>query len=178
MQIAYFDESGIDGAHDITLIAGFVARLQDWPKIVATWKAQLQADRVPFFHYIDCKNQTGPYKGWNWHKDCLPHLRRMANILTTSPIGGVSAASLGNWKESTRRRSDLQVRFPSAYSFCFEMMMQKIRQEMNFHGQPDITMIFADQRQYNAVHLRCGNGTASATLGRRSRIFAMPSRRT
>lgn len=38
MQIAYFDESGIDGAHGITLISGVVARLNDWPRINSEWQ--------------------------------------------------------------------------------------------------------------------------------------------
>ncbi len=148
MQIAYFDESGIDGAHDIVLIAGFIARIEEWPEINRLWKAQLEADRIPKFHYIDCKNQTGPYKGWDWYKDCVPHLTRLADILVESSVSGIVATCLGDWKNSVKGRPDLQERFPSAYSLCFDIMLQKIRTQMKAHKQSGVAMIFAEQKQY------------------------------
>lgn len=148
MQVAYFDESGIDGAHGITLIAGVVARLEDWPRIVAAWRDQLATDGVATFHYYECKNQTGGYRGWDWFGDCVPHLERLAGIIALHPIGGVSAAFLGDWTTAVADRPDLQERFPSAYSFCFEMMVKKLRDEMHHHGQPDVVMVFARQREY------------------------------
>lgn len=148
MQIAYFDESGIDGAHGITLISGVVARLEDWPRVNTQWQDRIRSDGVACFHYYECKNQTGAYQGWDWQSACTPHLERLATIIAISPVGGVSAAFLGDWNEATADRPDLRERFPSAYSFCFEMMVKKLRDEMNHHGEPDMVLVFAKQRQY------------------------------
>jgi hypothetical protein len=148
MQLAYFDESGIDGAHGTVLIAGFAARLDHWSQINSAWQGQLAADGINVFHYKDCVDQTRQYKGWNWETECKPHLDRLAAILAASPIGAISAGFFGNWNRSIVDRPDLQVRFPSAYSFCFELMVKAIRDQMNRHGQPDITLIFSEQRTY------------------------------
>lgn len=148
MQIAYFDESGIDGAHDITVISGVIAKLDDWPAITAEWRHQLEADGIPQFHYVDCKNQTKQYVGWDWSTQCQRHLDRLATLFTSYPVGGISAGFIGNWKRGVAERPDLQIRFPSAYSFCFEMMVKKIRDEMHHHGQADIVLVFSKQRTY------------------------------
>ncbi len=148
MQIAYFDESGIDGAHGITLISGVVARLDDWPRINSEWQECIRQDDVPCFHYYECKNQTGAYAGWDWYRRCTPHLDRLAKIVSANAIGGITAAFLGNWTEATVDRPDLCERFPSVYSFCFEMMVKKLRDEMNHCGQADIVLVFAKQREY------------------------------
>ena len=150
MQLAYFDESGTDGENGATLIAGVVANLADWPYVVRLWKAHLANVGVPYFHYADCKNQRGSYKGWDWQKDCLPHLKALSLIITGNAVGGISAVYLGDWKKGVAARPDLQIRFPSAYSFCFEMMIEKIRREMNDRAQSAIELIFSKHPQYQS----------------------------
>lgn len=148
MQIAYFDESGIDGSTDTTLISGFVGNLEDWPRVNSAWRNQLEVDGVPQFHYKDCVDQRKQYLGWDWHRDCQPHLDRLAKIIHVAPVAGISAGFIGDWRSAVADRSDLAERFPSAYAFCFEALIRKIRLEMHNHGQPDIILVMSRQNEY------------------------------
>lgn len=148
MQLAYFDESGIDGSTGITLISGFVGNLDDWPRLNANWRNQLAADGLEHFHYKDCVDRKKQYAGWAGFEDCSPHLQRMAKIIHVAPVAGISAGFLGNWGSAISQRPDLAERFPSAYSFCFEAVIRKIRLEMHEHGQPEIILVMSRQNVY------------------------------
>ena len=148
MQLAYFDESGTDGAHGITLISGIIAEISDWPIVNSAWIEQIKSDGLPCFHYADCRNQRRDYAGWNWNAQCRGHLDRLASVISAAPVGGITAAFFGDWQKAVADRPDLQRRFPTAYSFCFEMMITKLRKEMHHHGQPDVILVFAEQQQY------------------------------
>ena len=72
----------------------------------------------------------------------------MAKVIHVSPLGGISVGFMGNWRSAVKDRPDLDQRFPSAYAFCFEALIRKIRTEMHEHGQPDIVLVMSRQNEY------------------------------
>lgn len=144
----YFDESGTDGLHGHTVISGFVGTVASWRSLVAPWRAELERVGVPYFHYVDAKGHNKKYKHFaagEW----LPHVTTMAKIICGLDLKAVSAAFSGDWNSCVAGDEEWQARFPSAYHFCFELMIEKIRKASDEHwgGEP-VAIIMSRQNEF------------------------------
>ena len=157
--IAYFDESGTDGQADITIISGFAARLSDWLRFNSLWRRRLDADAIKTVHYVDCKGRNREYWGWKREKSNA-HLEGLAAEIALAPLGGISAGFMGNYKRALERNpkgAEVIHRFPTAYSFVFEMLIDKIRREIGFGHKQQIALVFARQTQFEGRALEVFN---------------------
>lgn len=60
---AYFDASG--GLSDSAkVVAGYIARVEDWERFDADWRLVLANANVPYFHMKEFAHFKGPYSGW------------------------------------------------------------------------------------------------------------------
>lgn len=146
---AYFDESGTDGALGHTVISGFLAPISIWVDFKREWRAALDSDNVQTFHYIDCNNRKrGSYRGWKYHEQSIPHLHKMAEVLTSYPLIAISVGHSGDFDAVMKRHPGWEVRFPTPYSLCFEMMIQLLRTDIApIEGLP-VAIIMSDQAQF------------------------------
>jgi len=154
---AYFDESGTDGQHDITIISGFAARLSDWLAFNGRWRAQLDDDNIKTFHYVECRGGNRQYRGWD-RPASDRHLDKLAMQIASSPLGAITAGFMGNYERALARNplgDQAAIRFPTAYAFVFEMLIDKIRREVGTGEK--ISLVFARQTQSQSRALEVYN---------------------
>lgn len=144
----YSDESGTDGQLHHTVISGFVAPLSEWASFREEWSRGLASDSVGHFHYIDCNNRSKGYADWNKNQS-LPHLDKMAEILARQKVVAISVAHSGDYVEVLSRFPDWQTRFPSAYSLCFELLINQLRTQIYTVHNFELAIIMSEQNQFS-----------------------------
>lgn len=61
---AYFDASGGSG-QVAKVVAGYLARVEDWERFDCDWRLVLAHDGVPYFHMREFAHFKGPFKDWH-----------------------------------------------------------------------------------------------------------------
>jgi len=144
---AFFDESGLHGSAKATNIAGFIGRPDDWAEVERQWLEILGP--IPEFHYFDFEERNGAW-GPMEREVRDPIRAKLADVLDRSPLVPINGGYRGRWKpqEFTLVSPD---RYPNAYSFCFEMVMElviKCSQE-EFDGEP-VAVVFGQTGQHES----------------------------
>jgi hypothetical protein len=62
MLLAYFDESGIHGRPEVTVIGGFVGSDAAWGAMESRWQDILRNYGIKHFHMTDAVSQEGEFK--------------------------------------------------------------------------------------------------------------------
>ena len=93
---AYFDETGTHDGSPATLVAGFVGMADAWSAVEGRWRAVLDQDGVPTFHYFDCRHQRKAYARLDRVR-CDDHVAHLSEILGSADLYGVSAAFSVDW---------------------------------------------------------------------------------
>lgn len=146
---AYFDESGTDGRGGHTTISGLVGPVSEWSIVGERWRSELGRAGVDWFHYVDCNGRNKHYRHFE-RGDVRPHLDKLAAAIAESRLQTVMAAYSGGWESVIKDNPERAKRFPTAYSFCFELAIQRIVRcaQENWVKQP-LAVIFADQEEYS-----------------------------
>lgn len=63
MFTCYFDEAGGDD-HGFTVVAGFMASVEQWDSFEIDWKLFLIKYDVPYMHMLEFAHCSGPFKKW------------------------------------------------------------------------------------------------------------------
>jgi hypothetical protein len=152
--LAYFDETGIHAGSKATAIAGFIGTAEAFQQTEGAWLAALQSEGLEHFHYGPLEFRKKPYE--NVDEDRRARIKnKLATILFEASPGlrAVGASYIGVW-DSTLMDTAFRARFPTPYSFCFEMLMEMLhsRAETEFGGDQIapvfIAPVFAQQQQF------------------------------
>ena len=149
---AYFDESGTDCLLGHTVISGFVGSSQAWGTIQGPWREELARVGAWPFHCVECVWRNKAYSHFKDRQQSLDHLNAMAAIVAPHDVIPVAASFSGNWEQAVaKHEDDFGTRFPSAYSFCFEAVVEQLnRYSERFWNSEPIAMIFSEQDQYSS----------------------------
>lgn len=149
---AYFDESGTDGLLGHTIISGFVASAQTWGAVQARWRDELARVGVWPFHCVECVGRNKAYQHFESREQSLEHLNALAAIVAPYDAIPIAASFSGDWKLVVEKHEDdFAHRYPSAYSFCFEAVVEQLnRYSQRFWDSEPIAIIFSEQDQYSA----------------------------
>lgn len=144
---AYFDESGTHGGSPCTVVAGFVGLAPMWDAVEAEWR-RILGDRA--FHYTHLSRHVG---NGEFEGDDLDTRRAMidgcSELLGKASLQVVGAAFHGDFDAAIKERPDWSVRFPNAYSLCFEMAVEQMnRHSRELWGNEPISITFARHREY------------------------------
>ena len=153
MLFGYFDESGTDNLLGHTVVSGLVGKVSEWAALDPPWRAELMRARVPCFHYVDAKGRNKDYRHFvkdEWKE----HVGIMANIVAERHLQLVAGAFSGDWNRCVSDNEEWQARFPSAYHFCFELVIEKLRRVSEFYGGEPITVIMSNQNQFSQRALK------------------------
>lgn len=154
MLFGYFDESGTDGQHGHTVIAGFFGELAEWVRFSTAWEQALIDENVAEFHYSGCVNREKCYAGWDHKSQIAPHLSKMAQIICDHNLNPFAIAHRGDFKSVSARFPNSQNRYSSAYSVCFELLMGTVTEKVNFRQMSPPVMVIAKHPEYSK---HCGN---------------------
>jgi hypothetical protein len=144
---AYCDESGTHGGAPCTVIAGFIGRAPIWDVVEADWR-RILGGRA--FHYTHLSRHVGngEFKGDDLNTR-LAMIDACADLLGKSDLRVVAAAFDGDFKAAVAERPDWGARFPSAYSLCFEMVVEQLnRLSRALWDNEPIAVTFAHHREY------------------------------
>lgn len=144
---AYFDESGTDGTGGHTVISGFISPIEGWNALKRPWEEELKRAGVDWFHYVDCRGRNKHYRHFKNRDDVGLHLEILSQIIEELPLEGVSVSFSGDWGK-VKKVANLGERFPTAYSFCFELCMFKLVEIATLRPNSQIAVVFARQEQY------------------------------
>ena len=144
----YFDESGTDGQLGVTAISGFAAPLNIWSQLEHRWQAALREDGISCFHNVQCRNRSGEYKEWDISRSAK-HLEKMAEILTDSRLVAISAVHSGDFKSVSKMHPETSIRFPTAYSLCFELAVEALLKACRDRNE-NIAVVMSDQLQFKS----------------------------
>ena len=62
---AYIDDSGNNAEFPVTVLAGFVARVEAWEAVSKKWTNALSADGLKYFKMKECHARRGQFAGWD-----------------------------------------------------------------------------------------------------------------
>jgi Protein of unknown function (DUF3800) len=145
---AYFDESGIHAGSKATAIAGFVGEADAFDETEARWLSACRSEGLDFFHYSHMMNRRRPFEHFDEDKR-RRLLTKLSSILSEAApyLKVVGSAYVGIWDKAPV--PELAERYPSAYSFCFETLMEMLHSHaMKEFGGQRIVPIFAYQHEY------------------------------
>lgn len=63
MLTSYYDEAG-GKEHGLTVVAGYIARVEQWDNFEVDWKLSLISYKVPYLHMSQLAHFNGPYAKW------------------------------------------------------------------------------------------------------------------
>jgi hypothetical protein len=137
---AYVDETGLNPSAKRLTVAGLVARALDWKKIEPAWRRALPRG-IAVFHARDCARGFNEFSSLP-EKERARLYDKLSSIAANRPIKIVSASVDADAWRNRLRDPRFEERFPTAYSFCFELCLRNI----NAYGEEkkqDISFRFA-----------------------------------
>lgn len=146
MLFAYIDETGLNPNAKAVTVAGLVAPLDQWISITAKWAARMKSTRISTFHAQPCRGGHEDFK-------LIPKSIReqlytdLAEILAEhqpQPVSGSVKKTAWKFADRDKRFSD---RYPTAYSFCFDLCLSAIDHIAEELGQ-EVTIVYAIHQQY------------------------------
>jgi hypothetical protein len=155
---ACVDASWSDQPPRVTVVAGYVAPLDESARVEDEWIAGLRDWRIPYFRLSQLRALVG--------RDADLCERFFSNIITSSKLAGVGAAVLNaDWDEPDWG-DDATIRLPTRYEQCLDSMLALIGKYAmkNFPGNSVAVLCCADstssviegafkRRQLNYPHL-------------------------
>ncbi len=147
---AYFDESGTHAGSKATAIAGFVGEADAFDEIEARWLSACHSEGIESFHYSHMMHRRRPFEDFDEDRR-KRILGKLSSILSEAAprIKVVGSAYVGVWDRAPV--TELEERYPSAYSFCFETLMEMLHSHaMTEFGGECIVPIFAYQGEYES----------------------------
>lgn len=151
---AFFDESGIHRGSKVTVVAGLLGDVRAWAKLDASWRTILEKFELTYFHSVDCEKGNGQFLG----KHPGP-IRSSIAMECASAIADANLVIFGSafvvddWHAAAPE--ELRLRFPSAYLFCFEFLMQKLsRWWIENEKTEQVNVVFSEQNEYESDALR------------------------
>lgn len=152
---AFFDESGVHCASEITGVAGFVGPAENWTRIESEWEAELcrlekEWGKVDVFHATDCENGTGIWCGLAREIRDIFSVR-LATIIAAQPLvhGIWAAVETAAWQR--RATPHFLERYGTPYAFCAEWCFQRLSNWSKDHadGAP-VALVFAEHQQFGS----------------------------
>jgi hypothetical protein len=126
---AYLDETGLNASAKRLTVAGFIGGKLDWADLEPRWSRTLP-QRGEMFHARQCITGHKPYQAMG-EPERHKLYGRLSDVIARRPFKIVSASvDMDAWKEK-RRDEQFEARYPSAYSFCFDLCLLNI----NAYGQ-------------------------------------------
>jgi hypothetical protein len=115
---ACVDASWSDQPPRVTVVAGYVAPLDESARVEDEWIAGLRDWRIPYFRLSQLRALVG--------RDADLCERFFSNIITSSKLAGVGAAVLNaDWDEPDWG-DDATIRLPTRYEQCLDSMLALI----------------------------------------------------
>ena len=116
---AYLDASKTEIGKGMTVVAGYLASLEEWERLEAEWRGALEDWKIPRFHHTELNWLVGHEK----HDMCL---RYFENIIKGSELGAVGAVLQDeNWD----MRAEFAIPVPfhlKKYSQCLQSVLEVI----------------------------------------------------
>ena len=143
---AYLDETGLNQNARSVTVAGLVAPIEQWVGIQSKWSERMRQSGISTFHAQPCRGGHKKYKS-------MPESERhklyedLALILAEYQPQAVAGSVNRRAWDLVKKGQIFSDRYPSAYSFCFDLCLsgiQNICDEMN----REVIIIYAINEQY------------------------------
>ena len=143
---AYIDETGLNPQAKSVTVAGLVAPLQQWMQIQARWSKRMRATGIDTFHAQPCRGGHKDFKGMSEpdRNQLYEDLAQIASESQPQPVAGSVSKSAWDGAEKTEVFAD---RYPSHYSFCFDLCLTAINRIAEEEGRR-VIVIYAVNEQY------------------------------
>lgn len=135
-QLGFFDESGIHDVSNITVVAGWIASVEEWEKFERHWKLLLKNERLTAFHYTDFDNNRGEFKRWSKSRK-EQVIQNIFKIIDSRDLRGFSGAiHMPEYKGVVSGSGTRLENKPSPYlicqQYCLEMVSKKVAQDVYY----------------------------------------------
>ncbi len=142
---AYFDASG--GSRQVAnVVAGYLARVEDWERFDCDWRLVLAHDNVPYFHMREFAHFKGPFMDWQGQDGRRANfLARLVGVCKDHLRCRVSTIVLINDFTEVDQMYPLSELLDSPYTLAARTCAGKIREWMkaNQYDEP-VEHIFED----------------------------------
>lgn len=89
----YFDESGTQAGSPVVVVAGYVARQDQWETFGEQWERALRDWHIPFFHMTDYENRQKYFGDWTG-RERYERLARLYDIISGNVQFSISTSIL------------------------------------------------------------------------------------
>jgi hypothetical protein len=130
MIYAYLDASKTQDREGITVVAGYLASLEEWQRIEKDWEQALTGWKLPRFHIRELRRWVGRANV----KDCIAYF---VNLIKPSDLAGVAACVVDkNWDKRIHVSSNVSFQ-PDQYRQCLQRALGLIVEvaDNHYHGQ-------------------------------------------
>ncbi len=122
---AYLDESGLNPTARATVVGGLIGPINQWVAFEAEWRAALPAP-ITVFHTRDCQRGIKDYARMT-EAERMALYDKLAMISAHYQFIAVAGSIINADWLSAKTDDGFRERYPSAYSFCFELCLLDIR---------------------------------------------------
>ncbi len=126
MLFAYLDESGLNPTAKATVVAGLIGPVTNWIPFEGRWRARLAASGLGMFHTQPCQRGTKEYKRLS-EPARFALYNDLADIVASCDLRPVSGSVLLDGWQTARTDNAFRERYPTAYSFAFELCLTDIQ---------------------------------------------------
>jgi len=144
---AFFDESGTHAKSTIVVVAGALAKQDDWIVIMQEWLSTLSEFDVPFFHASELAAFQGPFKDWREPRR-RQFLSDLIDILNDHDViyvtVGVNRALYENVRQEFRN-VDL-----GPYGFCCMCAVGEVIQYVNKANLGTVAVVFGAGQKFES----------------------------
>jgi hypothetical protein len=133
---AYFDDSGTHDSSSVVVIAGCVAREQQWALFEQEWAAMLEHFGIKEYHSTDLQAFVGEFKGSTEPKrrELVAWATKIGktwakNSFASLVVRDYYSRAIPDWAKQS-------VAFGDEYNFCFQMSVGQVMDWINYLKPP------------------------------------------
>jgi hypothetical protein len=129
---AYVDESGTHGGSPLTIMAGWIASVDQWAALERRWAGVLALYGVRYVHAKELRHREGPYRGWSdqkavsFSRDLLVALEAHSQYSLTVILDNREYESHYRAPDKAERKRRGSV--DSKYGVCFRVFLSLVTQ--------------------------------------------------
>lgn len=126
--VAYYDESGTHDSSDVTVLAGFAARPEEWASFEREWAKVLKKWNLPFIHMKHMYHGQKHYRGWK-DRDLIRLWADLMYVIQEREIFGTKTVLYEDDYKMFYRLVDgpsKRERLDSRYALCFRSLLYSL----------------------------------------------------
>jgi hypothetical protein len=120
--VCYLDDSGKDQQSDVTTLAGFAARDEDWKAFETAVEPIFQKHNVPILHAMDLEKTEGHFKGWRVLKK-QAFVAQICSVMSEHSMLGISMSCLKSTYDMRAKERKTKRNPNRPYTFCFNAIL-------------------------------------------------------